>query len=1084
MRTRYKSLILRLLAVFLPLLGTGVRAQFYNGSFQEYGKNRVQYQDFLWQHYRFDQLETYFYKGGRDVARFVSLSAHKNKKELEAYFDHTIDERLQFVVYNSLTDFRQSNIGVTLDESYNIGGVTRIVGTKIFVYNEGDHAALDRQVRSGIAQVILDRMMYGGNWREVLRNSALLNLPEWYTKGVVAHAAGPWDAQAESRIRDGILSGRFNKLNRLTGEDATLAGQAIWAYVSDVYGPSVIPNILYMTRVSRNPEGGFLYVLGVGLKTLTQECNTYYRDRYTNEDRSRSDALLDVIPVRTRRTRTYSQFKLSPDGRYAAWVSNELGQYKLWLYDRTEGRLRRILKGEKKLNRIVDRSYPVLAWHPTGRALTYAIERKGELFLCTYTIDDRKTVTKPVFMLEKILSMAYSADGQRMVFSGVREGHTDLYLYYAIGNRQEQLTDDLYDDLEPRFVDGDEGIIFSSDRTDDTLRIEKEVTYQVGTRDVFVYDLAGRSPLLKRLSNTPTVNEVQPAQYDSASYCYLSDQGGLLNRWLVTYDSAVAGIDTTVHYRYFTRQTRITDLKRGIVEQEMVSSRGTYAQLMFIDGTYRFQVGRTDGARASVDEPSKGAAPGQRPDRTGGAIADDMSPVVKVPPAFPRDTTADAVDVRDYRFADEPAVGAPTIPSTSQVPVIGKPDTTSARVQRPVSLTFPEQRNYNVNFTTDEVLTQLGNTYNNQFYQPLSGPGSINPGLSGMVSMAASDLFEDHRIIGGFRLALDLNNNDYMLRYANLKRRMDKEIIVQRQALQGLSDVGLLKLHTHQAVFRLSWPLSELASIRGSLIYRNDRYVVQSTDGLTLRVPNYQDHMTGTRLEYVFDSSLPLGLNLWTGWKLKFFGEYYVRPDQRSSDMQVVGLDLRHSLRIHREIIWVTRLAGSSSMGSRKVLYFMGGVDNWFFPKTDNSIPIDMSQGYTYQASGVPLRGFYYNARNGSSFALLNTEVRIPLFRYLLNRPIRSDLIQNFQIIGFGDLGTAWTGSDPYSSNNTFNQQVIERNPLTITINNQREPILGSYGFGIHTRVLGYFMRGDWAWGVDDGVILKPVFHFSLGLDI
>ena len=75
-------------------------------------------------------------------------------------------------------------------------------------------------------------------------------------------------------------------------------------------------------------------------------------------------------------------------------------------------------------------------------------------------------------------------------------------------------------------------------------------------------------------------------------------------------------------------------------------------------------------------------------------------------------------------------------------------------------------------------------------------------------------------------------------------------------------------------------------------------------------------------------------------------------------------------------------------------------------------------------------------------------------------------------------------GTDPYDEDNTFNQQVIDRNPLTITILNQREPILGSYGFGLHTRILGYFMRADWAWGVDDGVVLDPVFHFSLGLDI
>ncbi|HRF79874.1 MAG TPA: hypothetical protein PL070_07280, partial [Flavobacteriales bacterium] len=222
--------------------------------------------------------------------------------------------------------------------------------------------------------------------------------------------------------------------------------------------------------------------------------------------------------------------------------------------------------------------------------------------------------------------------------------------------------------------------------------------------------------------------------------------------------------------------------------------------------------------------------------------------------------------------------------------------------------------------------------------------------------------------------------------------------------------------------------------------------------------------MGGAKLEYVYDSSMPRGLNLWTGWKLKLFAEYYQQPQDRS-DMQVVGLDLRHSLRIHREFIWVTRLAGSSSLGSRKIAYFLGGVDNWLFAKVDNSIPVDPDQNYRFQSMAVPMRGFFYNARNGSSFGVINTELRLPLFRYLVNRPIRSDLIHNFQIIGFGDIGSAWTGSHPYAEDNSFNRVVISRNPLTITLDSKREPIVAAYGFGMRTRLLGYFVRADWAWG-------------------
>ena len=49
----------------------------------------------------------------------------------------------------------------------------------------------------------------------------------------------------------------------------------------------------------------------------------------------------------------------------------------------------------------------------------------------------------------------------------------------------------------------------------------------------------------------------------------------LLNRFLVRYDSAVSHIDTTVHYRYFTVEERLTDLKRSILEQDVNATPGS-----------------------------------------------------------------------------------------------------------------------------------------------------------------------------------------------------------------------------------------------------------------------------------------------------------------------------------------------------------------------------------------------------------------------------------------------------------------------------------------------------------------------------
>ena len=163
----------------------------------------------------------------------------------------------------------------------------------------------------------------------------------------------------------------------------------------------------------------------------------------------------------------------------------------------------------------------------------------------------------------------------------------------------------------------------------------------------------------------------------------------------------------------------------------------------------------------------------------------------------------------------------------------------------------------------------------------------------------------------------------------------------------------------------------------------------------------------------------------------------------------------------------------------------MGGVDNWFFMQFDNTTNIATDQNYAYQTLATNVRGFFQNARNGNSFAVINSELRLPLFQYIAKRPIRSDFAQNFQVISFGDVGTAWTGNTPYSENNSLNTTIIgsSNTPLIITLKTKHNPIIGGYGIGMRSRLFGYFVSLDRAWGVQDGIILNPITYISISLD-
>ena len=95
-----------------------------------------------------------------------------------------------------------------------------------------------------------------------------------------------------------------------------------------------------------------------------------------------------------------------------------------------------------------------------------------------------------------------------------------------------------------------------------------------------------------------------------------------------------------------------------------------------------------------------------------------------------------------------------------------------------------------------------------------------------------------------------------------------------------------------------------------------------------------------------------VGLNLYNGTRYKIFGEYYQLINGGNNNVFVLGADFRHYEKIHRCMILALRLAGSTSFGTNKLLYYMGGVDNWLFPGFDNQVSVANNQNYIFQTLG------------------------------------------------------------------------------------------------------------------------------------
>ncbi len=1098
---------LAILGFFLFISFSGL-SQFYNGSYQEFGQNRVQYNQIQWQSHDYQRFKIYFNSGSTQYAIYVARSAQKNLLDIEKKYDFQISGKMEFLVFNTQGHFKQSNVGITNDVQTNIGGTTRFSGNKVFVYFNGDHKMLDQNIREGIANVMFNQMMYGEGWRDIMKNSTLMSIPKWFSEGFISYVANSWDANLESYIKDGILNGKYQRFNDLEGEDARMAGHAIWNYVAEIKGENQLPNVLYMARISRNIENGFLYTLGYPIRIMQQELNAYYLNKFNDDNKREEQCKLEKIEIKKFKKRLYRQFKLSPDGKFVAFVTHQLGQYRLYVYDRERKKLKRIEKGDYKLNRLQDISYPVICWHPLGGDLVYFVERKGMVKMKVYSTETKKKTSKHLGKVEKVLDFAYSPDGKFAIVSGVYLGQTDLYLYKPVGNSLEQLTNDLYDDVNPEFVNKGRSIIFSSNRPSDTVYKKVEPKPFVTDYDIFVMDISGKRHSMTRITNTPFVNETQPSQYDTSAYTYLTDENGLFNRVVSERDSAIAFIDTVTHYRYFLNSQFKSNYNRGVLEYDVNFRKGRFTQLMLENGNYSFYVGKLkeDKAinlgdvpltrwRANFNRMNEIKTNEINLNKKQDTTSDDR---IKIIEDNPKDTGK--LDFNYYIFKeDKPVYEKEKVVINETKSNKGKPDKETAilndtlfvkKSNDEIPFKLPNQELYKINFATDNVVSQLDNNFLSQTYQRFNGDGSqyFTPGLNGLIKVGLSDVMEDHKLTGGFRYSGNLTTNEYLLMYDNLAKRWDKRFMVYRQAyLAQNPSLNLTKVHTYDARYMMRYPFSEVLSLRTSAMYRYDRTTVLATDYNTLNKPITNDHRAGAKVELIFDNALPKGLNLYNGFRAKLFGEYYKDIFKEKTNFFVVGLDVRHYQKIHRCFIWANRLALSGSWGDQKLIYFLGGVDNWITGKNrfDNKLQTSPNQNYAFMAIGTPVRGFMQNVRNGSNFAVYNSELRMPLFRYLVNRPMKSDFLETFQVIGFFDAGAAWSGWNPYSDANSFNRTIIgnPQYPVIIILENQRQPIVYGYGWGLRARVFGYFVRLDFARGVDDGYKLPKQFYFSLALD-
>ncbi len=1132
MKWRNFTYISLLFAIYFGTIGSSI-GQGINTLF---GQNRIQYSRFEWSFLRTENYDAFFYSGGRELANYSIRFAEETMPELERILDHRLNGRIEIICYNTLGDYKQGNFGLE-EITLNTGGFTNVVNNRVLVYFNGDHADLSRQIKEGLALVLLNEMLYGGNIQERLQTAAFLNLPEWYIRGLVAYLSKPWDASLNNKMKDIQEQGTKSKFNRLNQKEPEFAGHAFWKFLTEKYDKESVANLVYITKLTRNYETAIEYVTNKLYKEILVEYLQFYQELYKKE----SDLLKDFPPSEfkiKKRIAPYiqAQMKVSPKGNGVAFTTNKNGKFKVYLLNTQTGKTKKIFKGGLKYHQLnIDYSFPLVAWQAGGDKIAYVFEKKGVVYLRMIDLVNKKKETIKFLKFDKITGIDFSENGRTLVLSAIRKGQSDIYTYDIQTRKETQITSDFYDDQYPRFVDFSTKILFSSNRIRDSLGVVlgNSLTPE-NNFDIFMYDLETNSRKLKRLSKTPYLNEIQPIDYNKDYFAYLTEYNGIYNRYAcrieevydyteiqifykdsvqkepdtliyennptwsgsafeyngkqINLNASIERLDTIVHTKDIVYTYPLTNYKKSILAHDVAVQTKQVFDLVLDKGRYYIRYSAVEKDVTKLAEEVE-TYPTMFRLKTGFAT----EPFTAGPVTFkekrlqsvnqnPDEIVKIANDTNAYFFVNEYTESTYKRPAFT---ILKKSDI-DKETHKPIKVNAPKF--YDVTFFTDKLIAQfIDNSIINTYYQPITPAAGqmFNPGLNGLFKLGMIDLFEDYKINGGVRLAYDLSGFDYFASVETRKKRLDHKLSFYRQSRSGgVPEIRSYKNLSHELRYSLRMPFNPVSCIRIETFFRQDRDITRATDVPTLDSNDKITNWSGGKIEYVFDNTIPKGLNLWNGTRFKVFYERFINLNNTDLQINVLGIDFRHYQKLHRQIIFAGRLSANTSFGPGRVVYYLGGVENWLTPSFNNQIATASDRNYIFQALACNLRGFTQNIRNGNNYALASAEVRIPIFQYVLNRPLRSEFFNNFQIVPFFDIGTAWVGSNPYSDENTFNQKIYEQGPVKAKVINVRDPIVAGTGGGLRSKLFGYFVRFDMAWGIQDFEVTEaPLYYLSLGLD-
>ena len=1058
---------------------------FYNFTYAQFndekrfGKNRVQYKKRIWSYITTPNFVIFYHDSKYDLARITARYAELDYEKVSASVGYRLYNKIKIMVYGSVSDLHQSNIGIN-QQNYKVGGQTEFIHSLIEIPFTGNKSTYRKELSRSLADILIFKMIYGSSFKEIIQSTYLLNLPEWFLSGASAYIGYGWNEKGDDFTRNLISKDNIHNIYLIEGEGAKKIGQSIWNYIVEKYGNISMANILNRTRINKNGQSAITSTLGISFSQFLADWKDYYTRQFNNiHTEYKTESFFEKIFIRNK-NHLLNVLKYSPDGKYLAYSVNKSGRVNVIIRETETGKEKIIYRaGYKVINQPIDEFLPLISW-VDSKVIGIFGTKRGEYSIFLHDVEkNKKNQLIDLVRFNHINGFDIANNKKSVVFSGERLGRSDIYLYNGRTKRIVRITNDEYDNIDPQFMPDNKQIVFSSNRTtSENLKNQRKINLEEidDQFNLFMYDFRKPKKFL-RLTNTFGKN-IKPKPISQNEILFLSDRRGITQLFkYTTQDSLTIQVSnffqSIKNYDTYQNELAIVSLdnkKENIYRFKDVN----FNQNTFTKKTLRQEILDL----RKVQEIRK--------ERVQKEIKKEQSfPSSQLPDSLPKENSSEK-----YRFDtfSQQARKNLTKKFKRKLQKKKKTSTTSQKQLPSTSNTLTSSVRESTLSSKHENRFGIDNTISTLFIDPLIRSLGLH------FEWQMSETMENHKINGGILEFFSNGNKSFFLEYWYLKKRIDYRFRFDRRNISITTSNSFRHAYAlNKGSITFSYPFNLFLRASAEPFYVNTSFTNFSQISLGNSTQNY----TGFNAELVFDNSIITGKNKIENTRMKARYEHYFHSSEKMKNFSSLTIDIRHYQPLLNYLTLASKLSYGKFFGASKKRFLLGGMENWINNERrehDEQDPITPSDEFTdisdvlFHRFITNLRGFEWNKIFGTDFLLFNGEIRLSISELFYNKTINSNFFRNLQFIVFTDIGTAWTGVSPFNRENALNTEIIDRRNSSNTgfyavIQNFRNPFLMGYGFGLRTTLLGYYFKFDTAWGLEDNITSGPRYYFTIGHD-